>query len=313
MKKLGLIAFVIAISCSQTEEIIDYGNSKLHYKTFGKGKPILIINGGPGMECEGFSYLAQKLAIKNYMAIIYDQRGTGESTLKEINNKTVTMDLMVDDIEKLRKHLKIKKWVILGHSFGGLMATYYATKHPETIDKIIFSSSGGVDLKFLEYVPNRIAANLTAMEKDSLAFYQRKRDTGDNSQETIDKRANILAKAYVYNKSKSSPIAQRMTETNHKINILMYQDMQRIKLDCSKSFTNFKQPVLILQGKNDIISVETAQEIANAFPNSKLVLMDNCAHYGWIDTPEVYFKSIKSFLNDTSLQLSQSAIQQQKQ
>lgn len=53
---------------------------------------------------------------------------------------------------------------------------------------------------------------------------------------------------------------------------------------------------MVLQGKNDIISIETAQEIAEVFSNSKLVLIDNCGHYGWLDANEIYFKSIKEFL-----------------
>lgn len=292
------IAFFSLIGYSQLEETINSGESKLHFKTFGTGKPILIINGGPGMNSDGFATVAQELAKMNFKTIIYDQRGTGKSTIDNPNKTNITMDLMVEDIETLRRHLKIEKWTILGHSFGGIMATYYASKHPEAIDKLIFSSSGGVDMKFTSYVQKRLSANLTSIESDSLNFYQRKRETGDNSQKTIEKRAHFLAKAYVFDKSKSTGIAQRMTTTNYTINSLVFEDLLKIPFDCSNSFQNFKQPVLILQGKNDIISIETAQEIAKAFPNSKLILMENCGHYGWLDANELYYDSINEFLNN---------------
>lgn len=298
MKLSFFIVLITAFGFSQTENTITSGNSKLHYKTFGIGKPILIINGGPGMNCEGFNAVAEELSKFGYQTIIYDQRGTGKSTLENANSKTVTMDLMVEDMENLRKHLNIEKWTILGHSFGGLMATYYATKHPETIDKLIFSSSGGVNLKFREYVSARINANLTKVEHDSLSFYRLRISNGDNSQKTIEKRAYFLAQAYVYHREKSSSIAHRMTQTNYEINSLVFQSLDKIRFDCYYSFQYFNQPVLVLQGKNDIITIETAKEIAVAFPNSKLVLMDNCAHYGWLDAPELYFNSIKSFLNN---------------
>lgn len=281
-----------------SESIIDSGNTKLHFRTFGTGKPVLIINGGPGMDSNGFEKVAQDLAQMNCQTIIYDQRGTGKSILQKSSTEEVTMDLMVDDIENLRRHLKIEKWTILGHSFGGIMATYYASKHPETIDKLIFSSSGGVNLKFMNYVQERLNNNLTVTERDSLNYYQRKRESGDNSQTTIQKRAQFLAKAYVFDKSKSNAIAQRMTTTNYTINSLVFQNLQKIKFDCTASFSNFKQPVLVLQGKNDIISTETAEEIAKSFPNSKLVLMENCGHYGWLDAHELYFNSIHKFLNN---------------
>lgn len=291
-----ILLFVFSFSFSQTEEVIRSGNSNLHYKTFGSGKPILIINGGPGMNCEGFSYLAKELAKQNFQTIIYDQRGTGKSDVEKLNEVTVTMDLMVQDMENLRNHLKIEKWIILGHSFGGIMASYYATKHPERIEKLIFSSSGGLNMKFTSYVQQRLNNNLTKLQRDSLAYYQRKLDSGDSSKETLQLRAKYLANAYVFDKSKAPIIAERLTQTKFEINLLVFESLRKIKFDCTNSFKNFKQPVLVLQGKNDIITTATATEISKAFPNSKLILMENCGHYGWLDANEIYFNSINNFL-----------------
>jgi proline iminopeptidase len=298
MKRTIIILTILStfMSLAQSENTINAGNSKLHYKIFGSGKPILVINGGPGMNSDGFAFIAEELSKMNYQTIIYDQRGTGKSTLENPNNKNVTMDLMVDDIETLRKHLKIDKWTIFGHSFGGVMETYYASKHPETIDKLIFSSSGGVNMKFLTYLQERLNNNLTQVEKDSLNVYQQKFNAGDNSIETLKSRAKYLSNAYVYDKLNAPIIAKRLTQINFKINSLVIENLQEIKFDCSKSFTNFKQPVLVLQGKNDIISTETAKEITDSFPNSKLVLLEKCAHYGWLDSKEIYLKTIEEFL-----------------
>lgn len=109
-----------------------------HYETFGQGEPILIINGGPGFNSEGFAFIAQEIADLGYKTIIYDQRGTGGSKLNVVNSETITIYLMVQDIEDLRKKLKIEKWVVFGHSFGGILATHYAAKYPKRIKKLIF-------------------------------------------------------------------------------------------------------------------------------------------------------------------------------
>ena len=89
-----------------------------------------------------------------------------------------------------------------------------------------------------------------------------------------------------------------MTQINFTVNSLVIENLQKINFDCSTVFNNFKRPVLVLQGKNDIISVETAQEIATTFPHSKLILIENCGHYGWLDANELYFNSINKFLNN---------------
>lgn len=289
--------FLTFVSYTQNKEaIIDSGNSKLHYKVYGEGEPILIINGGPGMNCEGFGFIASEIAKMNFQTIIYDQRGTGKSTLEETNSNTITLDLMIEDIENLRKHLKIKKWTVLGHSFGGILATYYAKKQPQSISKIIFSSSGGVSMNFTNSIQNRINSNLTKTERDSLTFYVDKIRNGDNSDKTRRLRAKYLSKAYVFDKSKANIIEERLLQANFTVNQIVFQELQSKPFNCVNDFANFNKPVLILQGENDILSLDVAQEIKTSFPNSQLITIRNCGHYGWLDAPTLYFKSIQHFL-----------------
>ena len=131
------------------------------------------------MNSNGFEAMAKTLS-KNHQTIIYDQRGTGKSPLPALNASTVSMKLMADDIESLRKHLKIEKWTILGHSFGGMLASYYATLYPESIKKLILSSSGGLDLKLLSG-GSLIESHLSSIEKDSLRYWNDKIEKGDIS------------------------------------------------------------------------------------------------------------------------------------
>lgn len=297
IKKIFLFVFLsfFGHSFAQTEGFSkNTDSSQTYYKIFGKGSPILIINGGPGMNSNGFENMAKILAEKN-QTIIYDQRGTGKSVLKELNDKTVSMKLMADDIESLRKHLKIEKWTILGHSFGGMLASYYATIYPNSIDKLILSSSGGVDLSLLKG-ENLIEAGLSKIEKDSLNYWNDKIEKGDTSYTARIGRGKAMAPAYVYDRKFIPVIAERLTQGNSAINSLLWGDMQRTNFDCKNKFSNFKNPVLIIQGKQDIISPAIGEISLKAFPNSKMILLENCRHYGWLDAKEKYFGTIESFL-----------------
>lgn len=297
IKKIFLFVFLsfFGNSFAQTEGFSkNTDSSQTYYKIFGKGSPILIINGGPGMNSNGFEPMAKILAEKN-QTIIYDQRGTGKSVLKELNSKTISMKLMADDIESLRKHLKIEKWTILGHSFGGMLASYYATIYPNSIDKLILSSSGGVDLSLLKS-ENLIEAGLSKIEKDSLNYWNDKIEKGDTSYTARIGRGRAMAPAYVYDRKFVPVIAERLTQGNSTLNSLLWGDMQRTNFDCKNKFSNFKNPVLIIQGKQDIISAAIGEISLKAFPNSKMVLLDNCKHYGWLDAKEKYFGTIESFL-----------------
>ncbi len=268
---------------------------QIYYRTYGAGKPILIINGGPGMNSDGFADLAKSLS-KNNMAIIYDQRGTGKSFLQKPDSTSVTMQLMADDIENLRKYLKIKKWIILGHSFGGMLASYYAGIYPESTEALILSSSGGIDLGLLSYVNTRLTARLNAQEKDSLNYWNKKISDGDTSYFARLHRGLALAPAYVYDRKNIPAIAERLTKGNSVINDLVWQDLQKIKFDCKGKLSRFNKPVLIIQGKHDIIEEKTALTEHQVLKNSKLVFMDHCVHYGWLDRPDIYFPEIQEFI-----------------
>jgi proline iminopeptidase len=269
--------------------------SKTFYKIYGKGEPLLIINGGPGMNSNGFETLAKKLAEK-YQIILYDQRGTGKSILKELNSETINMKLMAEDIESLRKHLKIEKWSILGHSFGGIMVAHYTSIYPKSIQKIIFSASGGIDLGLTEYVAANINSKLTNIERDSLNYYNAKIANGDTSKKTLLGRGRALAPAYLYNKKHIPVLAERLTQGNPRINQLIWDDLQKIKFDCKPKLKDFNQPVLIIQGKEDIIKPETAEIAHSVLKNSKIVFLNHCGHYGWLDAEEEYYKTIFDFL-----------------
>lgn len=267
-----------------------------HYRLFGKGQPILIINGGPGMNSNGFADMAKTIADLGYSTIIYDQRGTGKSTLDTLNENIITMDLMIEDIENLRKELKISKWTILGHSFGGILACHYYSKYSQNVEKLIFSSSGGVNLNFRNYLQQRMQNNLSENQRDSFNLYNKKFMNGDTSTQTRKQRASYLANAYVYNKTFAPLIATRLLEINFDVNGLVMDDLTKIKYDYTNKFKDKKTPVLVIQGKNDIISVETAQEIKNSFGNADIHLLSECGHYGWLDKPKEYFEAINQFL-----------------
>jgi len=268
----------------------------IYYRSFGSGQPVLIINGGPGLDSAGFESVAKAIAAKGYQTILFDQRGTGRSTLPKIDGSTIQMALMVEDIEKLRLHLNQPKLTILGHSFGGLLGGAYAAKYPQHVAKLIFSSAGGLDLAFRDGFASRFDANLTLAEQAKMRGYQALQAAGDDSAETRDALALVRASAYVVDKSKAPAIAARLKVVNMAINSLVFADLEKNNFDLKSSFQDFKAPVLVLQGEKDIISVDTAKTIAKSFQQAQLVLMPNCAHYGWLDSPELYYASVFKFL-----------------
>jgi proline iminopeptidase len=277
----------------QNDEYIKSGKNLIHITTYGEGDPLLIINGGPGMNSNGFKALAEILG-KSNRAILYDQRGTGKSLIPNIDSNTITLDSMINDIEIIRNHLKIESWIVLGHSFGGMLGSYYASKFPERTKGLILSSSGGINMDLFSRI--NITSRLSQIEQDSLNYWNAKIANGDTTYAARFQRGMFLAPAYLFYKSHVPVVAERLTQGNLKINRLVYQNMRRINFDCSAGLKDVKVPVLIIQGEQDLIDKKTAMTAMKVLSNSTLVILKNCGHYGWLDQPEQYFKSIHEYL-----------------
>jgi proline iminopeptidase len=293
-----ILMSVSVLSYAQEQGYVTSQGVSMHYKTFGKGLPLLLINGGPGMSSEGFIPLAEQLGEK-YYTILFDQRGTGLSNLDRLDNSTVSMDLMLEDMEALRKHLELESWVLMGHSFGGMLASYYASKYPERVQAMILSSSGGVDLELLSSVDIRAA--LTDMQRDSLAYWSARISNGDTSYHARLQRGKYLAPAYLYDDKHVTVIAERLTQGNMQLNGIVWNDMRRMGFDCKEELKNFQAPVLILHGKQDIVDESIPRKAKALFPNARLVILDRCAHYGWLDRPKAYFQEIEAFLSESKI------------
>ena len=276
---------------------MNISDGSIAYKTFGKGFPVLIINGGPGIGSDGFSSLAEVLSVNN-QTIIYDQRGTGRSQIDEINASSMSMDHLLTDIESLRKHLGFDEWIVLGHSFGGMLAYAYAAEYPERVTGMIQSHSGGLDLDIRNAYD--VMSRLSDTERDSLTHYSVKIRMGDDSPETSLRRATILASAYLFDKSFAPQVASRLSSTDMRINSLIWNELESIDFNTSEEMRNFEKPVLILTGEDEVAPVFLAEKAHSILPNSELVIMERCGHYGWLERPDIYLIKVNEFLNKNS-------------
>jgi len=108
----------------------------LSYEQSGNptGKPVVVLHGGPGGGCDG--WYRQFFDPVKYRIVLFDQRGSGNSKPHASLEHNTTWDL-VEDIEKLRKHLKIETWVVFGGSWGSTLALAYAETHPGPVKALV--------------------------------------------------------------------------------------------------------------------------------------------------------------------------------
>jgi proline iminopeptidase len=116
-------------------------DSTIYSHPFGKPSDpaIIFIHGGPGYNAYSFEEsTADSLAHRGFFVVDYDQRGSGRS---EITRGKFTYDEVVADLESIYDRYHLKKAALIGHSWGGLVATMFTARHPKMVREIILVSA----------------------------------------------------------------------------------------------------------------------------------------------------------------------------
>ncbi|MFE6227536.1 prolyl aminopeptidase [Streptomyces sp. NPDC057854] len=125
--------------------LLDVGDGNLvHYEEHGNpaGKPALVVHGGPG---SGSSPTAPRLFDQErYRVVQFDQRGCGRS-LPHASDPATDLSVnttahLVADMERLRVHLGIDRWLLYGGSWGSTLILAYAQAHPERVSGIVLAA-----------------------------------------------------------------------------------------------------------------------------------------------------------------------------
>ncbi|MAJ24225.1 MAG: prolyl aminopeptidase [Rickettsiales bacterium] len=115
------------------------GVHTIYFEEYGKigGIPAIFLHGGPGSGCND----SQKAIFDpdKFRVIFLDQRGSGKSSPRGSTQKNTT-ELLIKDIEKIRKYLKIENWLVVGGSWGSTLAVAYAQKHRKSVNAMILRS-----------------------------------------------------------------------------------------------------------------------------------------------------------------------------
>lgn len=125
--------------------MLDVGDGNLVYwEACGNpnGKPSVLLHGGPGQGCT--PNMRRGVDSARYRSVLFDQRGCGRSTPHASDPATDmsvnTTEHLLADMEQLREHLGIDRWLLTGGSWGSTLALAYAERHPDRVSQIVLSA-----------------------------------------------------------------------------------------------------------------------------------------------------------------------------
>jgi len=270
---------------------------RVYWETSGNpaGIPVVFIHGGPG---SGTSPLQRRFFDPaRYRIVLFDQRGSGQSTPHGELEDNTTPDL-IDDMESLRDALGIDRWLVFGGSWGSTLALAYGEAHPGrclgfVLRGIFLCRPGEIDWflygirAFFPEAQRELAEFIPADERDDLlAAYHRRLIDADPQVHLPAARvwaafeascSTLLPNPQLVSAfcSDRTALSLARIEVHYFVNDIFLPDnslldqLQRIR----------HLPCTIVQGRYDAVCpIVSADELARAWPEARYVIVDDAGH-----------------------------------
>jgi proline iminopeptidase len=292
---------------------IPVAGAELYVRAIGTGTPVIVLHGGPDFDQSYLLPEMDRLADRFHL-IYYDQRGRGKSS-NGVRPEDVTLASDIADIDKVRQHFHLDSVVLLGHSWGTVLALEYATRYPERVSRLILMNPAPASANdyrqlrndWLEKRPDDMRQRKGIAE--SAAYKE-----GDPDAVTAYYRIHFkpaLAKPEDYDK-----LIARMRASFTPAGVLKARAIEaRLDqetwlspdYDLLPKLKQLQTPALVIYGDHDFIPASTAEHIAQALPHAHLVTLSNCGHFTYLECPSAVREQIDAFWDQKTASADHSA------
>jgi len=282
-------------------------------KGIKKPYPIVYLQGGPGgyISDRNIKILAP-LSEDGFDIYLYDQIGSGQSErLSDINEYTA--DRHKKDLEELIKKIGSEKVILIGQSWGAILATLFIADNPEKVEKVILTGAGPIQPMHEEL--------LNTNAPDSLNLRKPTYSNGEANEKSKNIRINAItfwAKSFGKKLASDKEVDDFQTYLNIELNkatvcdtskalkaeggggfyaqVMTVQSLNEIQ-DTRPKLKGSKVPILLMKGQCDNQPWGSLNEYLALFPNHQMKIIPNAGHSISVEQPELYLKTIREFLN----------------
>lgn len=282
------------------------GNFKVWTKRFGNNPQlkVLLLNGGPGATHEYFECFENFLPAASVEFIYYDQLGCGNS---DNPNDTSFWDLnrYVSEVEQVRTALGLNKdnFVLLGHSWGGILAMEYALAHQGNLKGLVISNMMSSCPDYGKYAQDVLAKQMDPKVLDTIRQLEANKDFGN------PKYMELLMPNFYTKHILRLPLDEWPEPVNRsfgKMNQSLYVTMQGpsefgiagklVNWDRKADLPKITVPTLTIGGAHDTMDPEHMKWMATQVKSGTYLHCPNGSHMSFYDDQATYFKGLLDFL-----------------
>ena len=255
-------------------------------------RPVLfLLHGGPGGDHSSFKKVAGQL--RDVAQLVYiDHRGSGRSDPCDL--VTNTMDQNIDDVESLRTYLGLDKVVVLGSSYGGMVAQGYALRYPEASARLILCSTAP-SYRFMEEAKAFVREKGTAQQQKVCEYLWGGCFSNIGQ---LHEYYRVMGPMYAtsFDSDKFDTGWQRGIRNFHQLNLGFTTFLT--EFDFTSQLKNIMCETLILSGKEDwICSPLQSRIMADHIPQAELHIMEGAAHSLADDKTDQFLELVREFLS----------------
>jgi proline-specific peptidase len=260
----------------------------LNVEEVGKGFPLIVLHGGPGMDHSMFRPYLDLLG-DEFRLLYVDERGQGRSD--RVDPATLSLEVFAHDVDRLAEALDLGSFALLGHSFGAIITTYHATELGTAVAYVI--SGGGDSSDALEA---DVDASLAALgdERDAI----RKSWEDEKSVETEEELKQLLRDQMPFHFHGEPPPGYG-EETVGTPEVLRYfANIGYGEFDYRPKLKEVAKPTLVIVGEHDrTTSPRAARVLHEEIPNSELVVIPDAGHMSFVEQTDPYVMAVRRFLS----------------
>ena len=280
------------------EAYLDVPGGKIWYKVSGTpdGIPVVLLNGGPGF-CS--YYLKSLEGLGNERQVIrYDHMGSGKSDFI-LDSTMLNIQYFVNELELLRKNLKIDKWHVLGHSWGTILAIEYYKTYPAHVFSLIFESPCFDIPAFASHTKELLSTLPESMQQAVIEAEA----SGNYEDPAYQQAINEFYRRYVFREPNQADLDSSITAFNTELYMEMQGPSEVTITGTLKEYnaTHFLSqiavPTLFTVGEFDVVDPAIVKSFANKVHGSRYAFLSGSANITSWDAAEENLSLVRDFLN----------------
>lgn len=279
------------------EQIVTCDGTRLRYRIAGDGPPLVVQPPGWGF---GVAFYEQTYApLEAHATVIYyDTRGSGGSE-RDVDPSTINVGQFVDDLDDLRAHLGLEQFALTGHSHGGYIALNYALAHPDrlthliTVDAQIGVTEPGEDMQ-------RTIPQLAEQPEyvDAIDAFAGAWDFTSDAE--LGERFHQILPLYFHDVRNAASMRASVTASPPALAAMLAANASDGDYLVRDRLEDIVTPTLVIVGRHDFICSPVQAEVLRAgIPNAQLHVFEHSGHFPWIEEPDAFFTTVRTFLNDS--------------